>query len=153
MTTSLQKRYAPGSVCWGCGPSNPHGLGLASRVEGDAVVADWTPSPRHAAFPGVLNGGIIGTLLDCHSNWTAAHAYMRATGSAEPSVTVTSEYAVRLHLPTPMDAALRLLARAAEVDGRRIAVEAELSAEGAVTATCSGVFIVVGKDHPAARGW
>ena len=26
-----------------------------------AVVADWTPEPHHQAFPGVLNGGIIGT--------------------------------------------------------------------------------------------
>ena len=30
------------------------------------------PEPHHLAFEGVLNGGICGALLDCHSNWTAA---------------------------------------------------------------------------------
>ena len=45
------------------------------------LVADWQPLPHHAAFDGVLNGGIIGTLLDCHANWTAAMHLMRDAGS------------------------------------------------------------------------
>ena len=40
--------------------------------DGDEVIADWQPEPYHQAFKSVLNGGMIGTLLDCHSNWTAA---------------------------------------------------------------------------------
>jgi len=68
---SLQERYAPQNACFGCGPANPDGVKVRSFVRGDAVVAAWQPEPKYEAFPGVLNGGIIGTLLDCHCNWTA----------------------------------------------------------------------------------
>ena len=78
---------------------------------------------------------------------------MRSRGAEHPAVTVTSEYTVRLHRPTPMDKALRLEARATEINGRKIKVEAQLSAEGTVTASCKGIFIAVRADHPAARSW
>jgi hypothetical protein len=70
---SLQEQYAPANACWGCGPANPEGLRIRSFPKGDEVVAVWKPEPKYEAFPGVLNGGIIGTLLDCHCNWTAAY--------------------------------------------------------------------------------
>ena len=66
--SSLQDTYAPHNACFGCGAANEQGLRIKSHVEGDEVVARWRPEPHHQAFPGVLNGGIIGTLLDCHSN-------------------------------------------------------------------------------------
>ena len=77
---SLQERYAPNNACWGCGPANAEGLRIRSFPEGDAVVAEWKPEPKYEAFPGVLNGGIIGTLLDCHCNWTAAYHLMQQSG-------------------------------------------------------------------------
>jgi len=117
------------------------------------VVAEWTPQPSHQAFPGILNGGIIGTLLDCHSNWTAAHGLMLARGESHPSVTVTSEYRVRLLRPTPVDRPLRLVAWVKAIEGRRVDVEAELMADGMVTATCAGVFVAVRDDHPSVTGW
>ena len=67
--SSLQDRYAPHNACFGCGPANDKGLRIKSRVEGEELVADWTPEPHHAGFPGSLNGGIVGALFDCHSNW------------------------------------------------------------------------------------
>ena len=79
--SALQDRYAPQNRCFGCGPANEKGLRLKSRAEGDLVVADWTPEPHHEAFQGVLNGGIIGALLDCHSNWAAVWHFMRERGS------------------------------------------------------------------------
>ena len=84
---SLQERYAPNARCFGCGPANPIGLHIASRPSGDdpaALVARWTPLPDHEAFAGVVNGGILGTLLDCHANWTAAWHLMRARGEDRP---------------------------------------------------------------------
>ena len=71
----LQRRYSPGSMCFGCGPANAEGLRIESHeVDGEPgeLRAEWQPLPHHAAFDNVLNGGIIGTLLDCHANWTAA---------------------------------------------------------------------------------
>jgi acyl-coenzyme A thioesterase PaaI-like protein len=153
MNESLQDRYAPNNECFGCGPANSKGLRIKSRVDGDRVVADWTPEPHHAAFPGVLNGGIIGALLDCHSNWTAAWHLMNAQKLEQPPSTVTSEFHVKLKRPTPSRGSLHLSARAVELTGDRAVIEAELSAEGQVTATCRGVFVAVHPGHPAYHRW
>jgi acyl-coenzyme A thioesterase PaaI-like protein len=151
--TTLQDRYAPESRCFGCGPSNPSGLRVGSREEGDGLVADWLPQPNHEAFEGVLNGGIIGTLLDCHSNWTAAMYLMRSRGATHPPSCVTAEYAVRLLRPTPTDGPIRLRARVVDAAPDRVSVEAELLAGESTTATCRGTFVAVGPGHPAYGRW
>src|SRR6185436_13594350 len=93
---SLQERYAPGNACFGCGPANPQGLHVRSFVEGDECVAEWTPQPHHEAFPGMLNGGIIGALLDCHANWTAAAHLMAERGVKTPRSAMRWAAAVQL---------------------------------------------------------
>jgi len=154
---SLQERYAAAHRCFGCGPANAQGLRLRSFPRGDGpdaeVVAVWTPEPHHQAFEGVLSGGIVGTLLDCHSNWTAAWHLMRRDGLSAPPVTVTGEYHVRLLRPTPTAGALHLSARAVESRGGRVKIEARLLYEDQVTATCTGQFFAVKPDHPAAGRW
>ncbi len=153
MTQSLQDRYAPDNCCFGCGPANEKGLRIKSYVAGDAVLADFVPEPHHQAFEGMVNGGIIGALLDCHSNWTAAYALMKARGLEVPPCTVTAEFHVKLLAVTPLGPALHLVARAKEVGKSSVVVEAELSAEGQVTATCRGVFVAVKEGHPAYHRW
>jgi acyl-coenzyme A thioesterase PaaI-like protein len=150
---SLQERFAPASICFGCGPANPKGLRIRSLPEGEEVVADWTPEPHHEAFPGMLNGGIIGALLDCHGNWTAAWHLMRTAGADRPPVTVTAEYAVKLRRPTPSTGPVRLRARVVESTADRAVVEATLEAGGAVCATCRGTFVAVKPGHPAHHAW
>lgn len=150
---SLQDRYAPGNRCFGCGPANGKGLRIKSHVQGDEVVCTWRPEPHHEAFEGVLNGGICGTLLDCHSNWTAAHHLMTAAGAEAPPCTVTAEFHVKLRRPTPMDGEVRLRARVVESSGDRAVVEATLEAGGQVTATCRGAFVAVREGHPAYHRW
>ncbi|WP_437670666.1 PaaI family thioesterase [Sorangium sp. So ce131] len=149
---SLQDRYAPEGRCFGCGPANEKGLRVKSRVEGDAVVCDFTPEPHHQAFPGMLNGGIIGALLDCHSNWTAAHHLMVARGAEAPPCTVTADFHVKLKKPTPLGA-VHLRAQVVEAEGDRVVVEATLEAGGRVTATCRGTFVAVKEGHPAYHRW
>ena len=78
---SLQERYAPDNRCFGCGPANDKGLRIRSFPEGDTVVCEWQPRPEHEAWEGVLNGGVIGALFDCHSIWTATYHLMRASGA------------------------------------------------------------------------
>ena len=111
MAHNLQDRYAPDNRCFGCGPSNDKGLRIKSVVQGDEVVADWMPEPHHEAFTGMLNGGILGTLLDCHSNWAAAWHLMNRAGASTPPCTVTAEFHVKLRKPTPTSGPLRLRAR------------------------------------------
>jgi acyl-coenzyme A thioesterase PaaI-like protein len=150
---SLQDRYAAAGICYGCGPANEKGLRLKSRPEGEEVVAAWTPSPHHEAYAGVLNGGIIGTLLDCHSNWTAAYHLMKRSGADHPPCTVTAEYSVRLARPTPTAGPVTLRARPVDLRDDRAWVEAELSTGGKVCATCRGLFVAVKPGHPAYHRW
>jgi acyl-coenzyme A thioesterase PaaI-like protein len=150
---SIQDRYGPENRCFGCGPANDKGLRIKSRVDGDSLVAEWTPEPHHEAFPGMLNGGIIGALLDCHSNWTAAWHLMRQAGADSPPCTVTGEFHVKLRRPTPSGGPVHLRARVVESAADRATVEATLESQGKVTATCRGVFIAVKEGHPAFHRW
>jgi len=151
---SLQERYAPANMCFGCGPANAKGLRIRSFAEGDEVVAEWTPEPHHEAFPGMLNGGIIGALLDCHSNWTATHHLMKQSGADAPPCTVTAEYAIKLTRPTPTtQGPVTLRAKVVESSADRATVEATLEAGGKVCATCRGVFVAVKPGHPAYHRW
>jgi acyl-coenzyme A thioesterase PaaI-like protein len=157
---SLQRRYAPTTRCFGCGPANDRGLRIESRVAESAdgvrpgeLIATWQPQPHHAAFEHVLNGGIIGTLLDCHSNWTAAMRVMHDRGLDRPPGCVTADYAVRLRRPTPVDRPLRIRAWPVETEGDRLVVDAEIAVDGIITATCRGTFVAVGPDHPAYERW
>ena len=150
---SLQERYAPANACFGCGPANPLGLHVRSFPEGDEVVAEWTAAAHHEAFPGVLNGGIIGTLLDCHSNWAAAYHLMGKTGDDHLPCTVTAEYHIKLTRPTPTVGPVTLRARVVESGADRATVEARLEAGGKTTATCRGVFVAVKEGHPAYHRW
>ncbi len=149
----LQQTFAPHSTCFGCGPANLKGLRISSHVEGEEVVAVWKPQAHHEAFPGMLNGGIIGSLLDCHSNWTAAYHLMKKAGLDTPPCTVTAEYAIKLHRPTPSQATVRLSAKIVESREDRATVEATLSAGGKVCATCRGTFVAVKPGHPAYHRW
>jgi acyl-coenzyme A thioesterase PaaI-like protein len=150
---SLQERFASQSRCFGCGPANPAGLRLRSFAEGDRVIAHWQPEERHQAFPGMLNGGIIGTLLDCHSNWTAAWHLMNLNRLALPLCTVTADYAVKLLRPTPLDVPVELTARVVEAQADRAVIEAELVSAGKPRATCRGTFVAVRPGHPAYHQW
>jgi acyl-coenzyme A thioesterase PaaI-like protein len=145
----LQDRYGADDICFGCGPANPGGLRIKSRVVGDTVVADWTPGPDHRAFPGVLNGGIIATLLDCHSWWTAAYHLMQADGLAMPPSIVTADLAIRYVRPTSTDRPVRLSARLAATTSRGTVIDAVLTSAEAVTATAISTFVAVRPDHPA----
>ena len=150
---SLQEKYAPHNACFGCGPANKRGLRIRSFVRGDETVAHWTPESYHEAFPGVLNGGIIGALFDCHMNWAAAWHLMQRTGADRAPCTVTADYSVKLLRPTPTDDVIELKARVVESTEDRAVVEAELIAKGKVCATCRGTFVAVKPGHPAYHRW
>jgi acyl-coenzyme A thioesterase PaaI-like protein len=150
---SLQEKYAPDNSCWGCGPANRDGLRIRSFAKNGEVVAEWKPQSKYEAFPGVLNGGIIGTLLDCHCNWTAAYHLMKRAGVDHPPCTVTAEYSIKLLRPTPTSTPISLSARIVDLSGERATIEGTLSAGGKVCATCRGIFVAVKEGHPAYHRW
>ncbi len=150
---SLQETYAPQGICFGCGVKNDKGLRIRSFEDGEETIATWRAEPHHQAFPGMLSGGIVGTLLDCHSNWTAANFLMKKNGRDTPDCTVTANYAVKLLRPTPFDQTIYLKARVIESTDTTATVEAELIANEKVCATCRGLFVAVKEGHPAYHRW
>lgn len=150
---AAQERYAPHAICFGCGPANAKGLRIRSRWEGDDFVMRFTPREEHQAFPGVINGGILGTLLDCHSNWCATTTLMRERGLDEAPTTVTADFHVKLKRPTPAGVELLVKARPVSVEGDKVVVDAEIVADDKVTASCRGTFVAVKPGHPAYHRW
>ena len=150
---SVQEQYAPNNRCFGCGPANEKGLRIRSTPEGEELVCSWQPEKHHEAFDGVVNGGICGALLDCHSNWTAAWHLMNKAGQDVPPSTVTADFHVKFKRPTPSRVPLEIRAKVVESTEDRAVVEATLSSGGVVTATCRGTFVAVKEGHPAYHRW
>ena len=78
---AFQDEYAPEfAMCYGCGRLNEHGLHIQSRWDGDETVCIFQPRDYHIAIPGYVYGGLIASLIDCHSTGTAAAAAAREQG-------------------------------------------------------------------------
>jgi len=138
----------PDNRCWGCGTLNPKGLGVKSYVEGDEVVCRFQPSPDHMAGPThLVYGGIIASVIDCHSVCTAiAHAY-RAAGrpiGSEPRLwAVTASLQVDYLAPTPIGEPMVLRARVRETRGRKRIVDCSLRSGGKECARARVVAVEV----------
>jgi len=150
---SLQEVYAPNGKCFGCGPANPHGLHIRSYVADGVVVADWKPEPYHEAFEGYVNGGIIGVLFDCHSNWAATYSLMKRKGLSTAPGTVTAEYCVTHLSPTPSNITLHFVSKVVDLSDNKAVVETALEVAGKVTARFKGTFVAVREGHPAYGRW
>jgi acyl-coenzyme A thioesterase PaaI-like protein len=155
-TRSLQETFAPNGRCFGCGPINEKGLRIRSFATSDAadsvVVCDFTPEKHHEAFENVLNGGIIGTVLDCHMNWTTIFHLMKRSGATHAPCCVTAEFKVVLKRPTPLGL-VHVEAHVITSTDDRATIEATMTANGKVTAIGTGTFVAVKPDHPAYHRW
>jgi acyl-coenzyme A thioesterase PaaI-like protein len=110
---AVQDRLFPTMTCFGCGPANHRGLRLESYVGNGYVTATFVPWIEHDNGLGFLNGGIIATLLDCH---TAAGVLNEASlrgWDAPPGALlrfVTAGIDIRYLRPSPLDSAVELRA-------------------------------------------
>jgi len=121
----------PDNGCFGCGPHNPRGLQIKSYWKGAESICVYQPASHQSAGPPqFLNGGIIATLIDCHSVCTAiAHAYRvesRPIGS-DPSIwCVTAHLNVTYLRPTSLATPGTLRARVAEAGAKKTLVRCRL---------------------------
>ena len=126
------------SHCFGCGRLNMHGLQIKSYWNGDETRCVYTPKPYHTAIQGYVYGGMIASLIDCHSTGTAAAAAYRAENRGMDTFPALRFVTASLHVdylkPTPMGVALEIRARVEEVRGRKVVVASTLSANGEVCA-------------------
>lgn len=115
------------SYCYGCGRLNEYGLQIKSYWEGDEAVCTFQPQPYHQAIPGFVYGGLIASLIDCHSTGTAAAAAYREAGREMGTAPffrfVTASLHVEYQRPTPLDAALLIRASVSELSGRKAIVK------------------------------
>lgn len=126
---SIQERLYPESTCFGCGCANPEGLQLKSFMVEDGVFASFMPLESHSNGMGTLNGGIIATLLDCHSG--AAVLLDSASDSGElVELWVTAGLELRYRLPTYLDSACELRAHIVDRSDSSMRVAATLTYEG-----------------------
>jgi acyl-coenzyme A thioesterase PaaI-like protein len=127
------------SHCYGCGTLNQHGLQIKSYWDGEESVCVYTPRPYHTAIPGIVYGGLIASMIDCHSTGTAAAAKYktenRAMDTMPPLRFVTASLNVNYLLPTPMGCPLEVRGKVKAIKGRRVVVESRLIAKGKVCAT------------------
>lgn len=142
------------SYCYGCGRLNEHGLHLRSYWDGEEAVATFHPKPYHLAIPGYVYGGLIASIIDCHSTGTAAAAVYRAEGremGTEPPLRfVTASLHVEYIRPTPTGAPLEVRARVEEVKEKKVVINATVSANGEICAN-GRVVAVKMPEHMAHR--
>lgn len=131
----------PNGTCYGCGPANPAGLHIKSYwdSDGETVIATFQPEARYnAGFPNVMYGGLVASLIDCHSIWTAIATTYRAEGREHgtlPAISyVTGTLTVRYLRPTPLDTPVLLRARVTELHPRKALVTCTVQAGDLVTA-------------------
>jgi acyl-coenzyme A thioesterase PaaI-like protein len=126
------------SHCYGCGRLNEHGLQIKSYWDGEESVAVYEPRPYHTAIPGFVYGGLIASLIDCHSTGTAAAAAYRAEGremdTEPPFRYVTGSLQVSYLRPTPIDSPLEIRGKVKEIKGKKVVISATLSAKGEICA-------------------
>jgi acyl-coenzyme A thioesterase PaaI-like protein len=135
------------SYCYGCGRLNEQGLQIKSYWDGEESVCVYLPRQEHIAIPGYVYGGLIASLIDCHSTGTAAAAAYRAENrpmdSQPPLRFLTAALQVDYLRPTPLGVPLEVRGKVREIKGRKVVVEAALSAEGQVCARGEVVAVQV----------
>jgi acyl-coenzyme A thioesterase PaaI-like protein len=145
-TPAIQDSYPQqdGAHCYGCGWLNEAGHQIKTRAVGDVTVTEFTPESYHTAIPGIAYGGLIASIIDCHSTGSAAIFAMQergiAIGEAEALRFVTAHLEVDYLLPTPLKE-FHLEGRLIEIKGRKVVVETDLSVDGTVTAKGSAVLL------------
>ncbi|MBI4732668.1 MAG: PaaI family thioesterase [Chloroflexi bacterium] len=140
MSVKAFQDYYPENVayCYGCGRLNEHGHQIKTFWEGDETVTRFRPEEFHTAIPGYVYGGLIASLIDCHSTGTAAAAMYRAEAremdSDPPFRFVTASLHVDYLKPTPLNGILEIRGKVKELKGRKVIVESTVYAMGIATA-------------------
>jgi len=144
------------ALCYGCGRLNERGYQLKTRWDGDETVTRFTPEPYHTAVPGVVYGGLLASLVDCHSTATAAAALYRVEGremddGGPAHRCVTGTLTVRYVRPTPLGPELEVRGRVVSVEGRRVTVASRLVVASDVTVEVDAVVFEVLENFGATR--
>jgi acyl-coenzyme A thioesterase PaaI-like protein len=154
MTSRAFRDFYPDhfSHCYGCGRLNEKGLHIKSYWEGEHTVCTFTPEAHHCAIPGLVYGGIIASIIDCHSTGSASAFAYRHEGrelGSEPYIRfLTASLHVDYLRPTPLGSPLTLRSHLKEIKGRKVVISTDLTAGGELCARGELVAVRV-PDHLA----
>ncbi len=134
------------SHCYGCGKLNESGMHIKSFWDGEESVCRYTPPPHYTGgFPDKIYGGMIASLIDCHSAGTAAAARLRedgfSLGERPLSRFVTASLKIDYLKPTPSGIELEVRGRVVEIKNRKVIIHSEVIADGVVTAKGEAVMV------------
>ena len=133
------------SHCFGCGTKNQYGHQLKTYWDGENTLSKFAPKPEHTAIPGYVYGGLIASLIDCHSTGSGSGALYKSqsTKADQYPRCVTASLKVDYLKPTPIDCTLELKGSIKEIKGRKVTVSTELIAKGEVCAKGEAVVVQV----------
>lgn len=138
------------NYCYGCGTKNNKGHQLKTYWDSDETVSRYTPKPEHTALPGYVYGGLIASLIDCHSTGSGSAAlYNKLPDSEKKEVyprCVTASLKVDYLKPTPIDCILELRGKIKEIKGRKVTVETVIYAKNEICAKGEVVVVQVPDD-------
>jgi acyl-coenzyme A thioesterase PaaI-like protein len=147
--------YYPESYaqCYGCGHLNPSGHHFKTYWDGEESLTRYTPEPYHTAVPGYVYGGLLASLIDCHSTGTAAAALYRAEGREMGTLPALRCVTASLHVdylkPTPLNVPLEVRGRVKEIRGRKVIIESTIYANEIATVRAEVVAIQIPDDFLA----
>ena len=151
------QEYYPENVshCYGCGQNNPHGHHIKTYWEGDESVTRYKPEPYYTSAPGYAYGGLIASLIDCHSTGTAAAAIFRSEGREMDTLPLFRFVTGSLHVdylkPTPLTDLMEIRGRVKEIKGRKVVVETTVLVDGVITARGEVVAVQMPDSFGAAK--
>ncbi len=123
--------------CYGCGRLNEHGYRIKTYWDGNESVTHFSPRTFHTAVPGFVYGGLLASIIDCHSTASAAAAMYRSQvremDSEPPFRFVTGSLLVRYLKPTPLGPPLTIRGQVQEIKGRKVVIKSTVWVEGVRT--------------------
>ena len=139
--------HMPGNVCFGCGRDSHDGLKISSYWEGEEAVCIWKSQEKYQGWKDILNGGILATLIDCHTMCTAMAAVYQSENRTLESKPIyryaTGTIKVKYLKPTSNLHPVELRAKVTEMKGRKVVLKCVTISQGVITAEADIVAIRV----------
>jgi acyl-coenzyme A thioesterase PaaI-like protein len=139
--------HMPGNVCFGCGRHNHDGLKISSYWDGDEAVCVWESQEKYQGWKDIMNGGIMATLVDCHTMCTAMAAVYKEEKRALDSSPIyryaTGTITVKYLKPTSNLHPVELRAKVVEIKGKKVVLKCDVLSQGELTAQADVVAIRV----------
>lgn len=126
--------------CFGCGSENDAGLGLKPWRDGEWIVAEYHPKPKHRGFTTVVHGGIIASVLD--------EVVTSSAAIAVKALTATVKLEIEFLAPMKLDGTFVVRGRyTGEKDGFHTAEGAIEDGSGHPIARARGRFVALSKER------